>query len=107
MTDGELIIQLTKAIVDDPEKPTLVHQFNPTDPIAVALALYEVDFAVDTYMEKFKLYRDKFSDPSIYDNLILTYQQKARKDVRRLIAEAQQVIAEELEEENEEGDERI
>ena len=104
MTDAELILLLTKAIAADPEKPILDQQFNPTDPIAVALVLYEVDFAVETYMEKFKSYRDKFKDPAVYDNFVLTYQQKARKDVRRLIAEAQQVIAEVLEEGDEDMD---
>lgn len=102
MTDGELIIQLTKAINEDPDKPLLDQQFNPTDPIAVALVLYEVDFAVDKYMEKYASIREQFSDPVAYDNFVLFYQQKARADVKLIISEAQQMIAEDLE--NEEGD---
>jgi hypothetical protein len=97
-----LILALKKAVMDDPEKPILDQKFNPTDPIAVALVLYEVDFAVDKYMEKFASWREKFVDPSAYDNFVQTYQQKARKDVKRIISEAQQLIAEEMEEE--EGD---
>jgi len=104
VTDGELILQLRKAILDDPEKPIIDQKFNPTDEIAVALVLYEVDFAVDKYMEKYRSYREKFSDPSVFDDFVLMYQQKARKDVRQVISEAQQLIAEDMEqEENEEG----
>ena len=61
VSDVELILQLTKAIQADAEKPTLDQKFNPTDPVAVMLVMYEVDFAVDVYMEKWKTWRDKFT----------------------------------------------
>ena len=63
VSDVELILQLTKAIQADAEKPTLDQKFNPTDPVAVMLVMYEVDFAVDVYMEKWKTWRDKFTGP--------------------------------------------
>ena len=52
-------------------------------------------------------YRHKFADPSVYDDFVLEYQMRARKDVKRMIAAAQQMIAEELEAEqqDEEPDE--
>jgi hypothetical protein len=106
VSDVELILQLTKAIQLDAEKPTLDQKFNPTDPIAVMLVMYEVDYAVDTYMEKYKPWRDKFADPTVYDNFVLMYQQQARNNVKKLISEAQEMIAEEIEqEENEDDDE--
>lgn len=104
MTDGELILALTKVVNNDPEKPILNQEFNPTDPIAVMIVLYECDFAVESYMSKFKDWRDKFADPTVYDAFVLTYQGKARADVKRIISEAQQMIAEELEDEEPDED---
>lgn len=103
MTDRELILALAKEVNDDPEKPTLNQEFNPTDPVAVLIVLYECDFAVERYMLKFKDWRHKFADPTTYDAFVLTYQANARADVKVVISEAQQRIAEELE--NEEPDE--
>ena len=97
MTDGELILALTKAVNSDPEKPMLDQEFNPTDPVAVMIVLYECDFVVEKYMERFKDWRAKFADPTVYDAFVLTYQAKARSEVKKIISQAQQVIAEEIE----------
>ena len=105
MTDGELILALTKVVNNDPEKPILNQEFNPTDPIAVMIVLYECDYAVENYMKKFSDWREKFADPTVYDAFILTYQAKARQDVKRVISVAQQQIAEELNEEPGEDEE--
>ena len=112
MSDVDLIWALTEAVRTDSEKPVLDQRFNPTDPVAIEIVLHEADFAVESYMEKWKaLYRDRFADPSVYDNFVREYQLKVRKDVKQMIATAQQFIAEELEEarleeeEPEEGDE--
>ncbi len=110
MSDAELILKLTKAIREDSVKPAIDQQFNPTDPVAIEIVLHETDFAVEGYMEKWKVeYRDKFTDPTVYDAFVLEYQMRARKDVKRMIAAAQQMIADDLErerqEENEEPDE--
>jgi len=105
VTDGELILALTKVVNNDPEKPILNQEFNPTDPIAVMIVLYECDYAVENYMKKFSDWREKFADPTVYDAFILTYQAKARQDVKRVISVAQQQIAEELNEEPGEDEE--
>jgi hypothetical protein len=98
-----LILLLTKAINADSEKPTLDQKFNPTDPVAVEIVLHECDYAVEGYMEKWrKEYRDKFEDPKVYDDFVREYQLRARKDVKKIIAEAQRVIAEELQNEEQE-----
>jgi hypothetical protein len=100
-TDAELILQLTKAIREDPVKPAIDQQFNPTDPVAIEIVLHETDFAVEAYMEKWKLiYRPQFADPQVYDDFLFEYQMRARKDVKRMIAAAQRMIAEEIEKEN-------
>lgn len=108
MSDAELILQLTKAIREDTVKPAIDQKFNPTDPVAIEIVLHETDFAVEGYMEKWKAeYRHRFTDPSVYDAFVLEYQMRARKDVKRMIAAAQQMIADELEAEqqDEEPDE--
>lgn len=104
VSDVELILQLTKAIQADSDKPTLDQKFNPTDAVAVMLVMYEVDFAVDAYMEKWKTWRDKFTDPTVYDNFVLMYQQQARLNVKKLISLAQEEIAEEIEQDEEDED---
>lgn len=108
MSDAELILELTKAIREDPVKPMLDQRFNPTDPVAIEIVLHEADFAVEGYMEKFTVaYRHKFQDPTVYDAFVREYQMRARRDIKSMIAAAQQMIAEELEEqenEDEEGD---
>lgn len=53
-------------------------------------------------MEKWKaIYRDQFADPTVYDNFVHEFQMKARRDIKAMIAAAQQMIAEELEQETE------
>lgn len=105
-TDAELILQLTKAIREDPVKPLLDQQFNPTDPVAIEIVLHEADFAVEGYMEKWgAIYRHQFMDPKVYDEFVREYQLRARRDIKRLVAAAQQMIAEELNNEDEEPDE--
>jgi hypothetical protein len=101
VTDGELILALTKVVNDDPEKPMLNQEFNPTDPVAVMIVLYECDYAVENYMKKFKDWRERFADPDVYDAFVMTYQAKARMDVKMIISRAQQMIAEELEQDEE------
>ena len=106
MSDAELILQLTKAIREDTVKPSIDQKFNPTDPVAIEIVLHETDFAVEGYMEKWKVeYRHRFTDPQVYDDFVLEYQMRARKDVKRMIAAAQQMIAEDLEREQNEEDE--
>jgi len=106
VTDLELIWELTEAVRHDTEKPTLEQRFNPADPIAIEIVLHESDFAVERYMEKWKnQFRDKFADPSLYDTFVLEFQMKVRKDVKAMIGQAQQFIAEELEQEQREDDE--
>ena len=101
----ELIWELTEAVRHDTEKPALEQRFNPADPIAIELVLHEADFSVDRYMEKWKSFRERFADPTLYDNFILEFQMKVRKDVKVMISQAQQFIAEELEQEQREDDE--
>jgi hypothetical protein len=108
VSDAELILQLTKAIREDPVKPLLDQQFNPTDPVAIEIVLHEADFAVENYMAKWQvLYRHQFVDPNVYDEFVREFQLRARKDIKKLIAAAQQMIAEELdkEDQDEEPDE--
>ena len=106
MSDAELILQLTKLIREDPVKPLLDQRFNPTDPVAIEIVLHEADFAVDGYMEKWRvLYRHQFTDPNVFDEFVREFQMRARKDIKRMIAAAQRMIAEELEKEDEEPDE--
>ena len=103
MSDVDLIWKLTEAIRKDSEKPSIDQRFNPTDPIAIEIVLHETDYAVEAYMEKWKaLYRDQFADPTVYDNFVHEFQMKARRDIKAMIAAAQQMIIEELEETNDE-----
>jgi hypothetical protein len=105
VSDYDLIWELTEAVRNDTDKPVLQQRFNPTDPVAIELVLHESDFAVERYMEKWKSYRDKFADPSLYDAFVLDFCLKVRGDVKMMIAEAQQFIAEQIaEEQNEEDD---
>jgi len=92
-----LISDLTEAVRKDPEKPILDQRFNPLDPIAIEITLHEADFAIERYMEKWKEYRGRFENPSLYDNFILEFQMKVRRDVKALIGTAQQFIADERE----------
>jgi hypothetical protein len=108
VNDVDLIWELTEAVRNDSEAPVLNQRFNPIDPIAIEIILHEADFAVENYMEKWKnQYRERFADPTVYDNFVLEFQMKVRKDVKAMIASAQQFIAEELEQERneDEGDE--
>jgi hypothetical protein len=104
--DAELIRELTEAVRSDPVAPVLEQKFDPTDPVAIEIMLYEADFAVESYMEKWKSFRDRFSDPSVYDAFVLDYQMRVRKDLKAIIATAQQFIADAVEgEEKDEDDE--
>ena len=100
MSDIDLIWELTEAVRNDSVRPVLDQKFNPTDPIAIEIILHEADFAVESYMEKWKSqYRERFADPTVYDNFVLEFQMKVRRDVKAMIAAAQQFIAEEIENE--------
>lgn len=105
MNDVDLILELTEAVRSDSEKPTLEQRFNPADPIAIEIVLHEADFAVEGYMEKWKSYRDRFTDPSMYDAFVLDFQMRVRKDIKTMISTAQQFIADELERDREEPEE--
>jgi len=106
MSDPELILELTKAIREDTVKPTIDQQFNPTDPVSIEIVLHECDYAVEAYMERWKHYRERFADPTVYDAFVLEYQLMARKNVKMVIAQAQEKIAEELgDQQAEDGDE--
>lgn len=102
MTDAALILQLSKEIRADAERPTVDQQINPTDPVAIEIVLHEADFAVDKYMAKWLNWREKFKDPTVFDNFVWEYKLLVRREIKQLIASAQQIIAEEKE--NEEGD---
>lgn len=106
MTDAALILQLSKEIRADAERPTVDQQVNPTDPVAIEIVLHEADFAVDKYMAKWTLtWREKFTDPTVFDNFVWEYKLLVRREIKQLIASAQQIIAAEIEdEEPEEGD---
>jgi hypothetical protein len=100
VSDIDLIWELTEAVRNDSVRPVLDQKFNPTDPIAIEIILHEADFAVESYMEKWKSqYRERFADPTVYDNFVLEFQMKVRRDVKAMIAAAQQFIAEEIENE--------
>jgi hypothetical protein len=100
VSDAELIWEITEAVRNDSDAPVLNQRFNPTDPIAIEITLHEADFAVESYMEKWKSqYRERFADPTVYDDFVLEFQMKVRRDVKAMIAAAQQFIAEELEDE--------
>ena len=99
MGDIELIRELIEAVRKDSERPVLNQRFNPVDPVAIEIVLHEADFAVESYMEKWKGYRGRLGDPSLYDDFVLDFQMKVRKDVKTLVATAQQFIADELEQE--------
>jgi hypothetical protein len=104
VTDAALILKLSKEIRADAERPTVDQQINPTDPVAIEIVLHEADFAVDKYMAKWTQWREKFTDPTVYDNFVWEYKLLVRREIKQLIASAQQIIAAELEEEDEEGD---
>jgi len=101
VSDYELIDELTEAVRNDSEAPVIEQRFNPADPVAIEIVLHEADFAVERYMAKWSTWRDKFADPSIYDNFVLDFQMKVRKDVKSMIAAAQKFIADELERDEE------
>lgn len=106
MGDIELISELAEAIRSDTEKPTLEHRLNPADPVAIEIAMHEVDFAVESYMEKWKeRFRGRFEDPSLYDGFVLEFQMRVRRDIKAMISAAQEYIAEEIEREDEEPEE--
>lgn len=104
MTDAALILQLSKEIRADAERPTVDQALNPTDPVAIEIVLHEADFAVDKYMAKWDSWREKFTDPTVYDNFVWEYKLLVRREIKQMIAAAQQVIAEELEEQDDEPD---
>lgn len=104
MTDAALILQLSKEIRADVERPSVDQSLNPTDPVAIEIVLHEGDFAVDKYMAKWDSWREKFTDPTVYDNFVWEYKLLVRREIKQRIAVAQQIIAAELEEEDEEGD---
>jgi len=105
VSDALLILELTEAIRSDSDRPVLEQRFNPADPIAIELILHEADFAVERYMDKWKGYRDRFEDPTRYDNFVLDFQMKVRRDVKAMISAAQEYLANELEREEEEPEE--
>ena len=105
MDDADLILQLAEAIRSDSAAPVLEQQFDPIDPVAIEIVLHEADFTIENYMEKWKGFRDKFSDPSVYDAFVLDYQIRVRKDLKQIIAAAQQYIADALEQPEEDDDE--
>lgn len=80
MTDPELIWQIQKAInADIAAQPILAQEIDPLDPVAVELLLYESDFAIDGYMQKYRdKYRPMFQSPEVFDNFVLEQQKKAR-----------------------------
>ena len=88
----------------DPDRPVVDQQINPTDAVAIEIVLHEADFAVDKYMVKYAQWREKFTDPSVFDNFVWEYKLLVRREIKQMIATAQQIIANELEEEDEEGD---
>lgn len=104
MGDAELILELTEAIRSDSAAPVLEQQFDPIDPVAIEIVLHEADFTIEGYMEKWKGFRDRFSDPAVYDAFVLNYQMRVRKDLKRIIAAAQQYIADAIDH-SEESDE--
>jgi hypothetical protein len=80
VTDPELIWQIQKDInADAAAQPILSQEIDPLDPVAVELLLYESDFAIDGYMQKFRdKYRPMFQSPDVFDNFVLEQQKKAR-----------------------------
>ena len=104
MTDGTLILQLAKALREDPDKPVLDQKFNPTDPVSIEIVMHEADYCVENYMkEKWEpIWRPRFSDPTVYDAFVLEYQMKVRGNLKQVIGEAQRYIHDEVE--NEDGE---
>lgn len=103
MGDTELILELDEAIRTDPDAPVLEQQFNPIDPVAIEIVLHEADFAIENYMKKWESFRDRFSDPIMYDAYVLGYQIRVRKDLKQIIAAAQQFLADATDEGEEEN----
>lgn len=95
MSDAALLLQLSKAIRADLDRPVVDQQVNPTDPVAIEIVLHEADFAVEKYMEKWAHFREKFTDKSAYDAFVREYQLLVRREIKQLIAAAQQLISEE------------
>ncbi len=106
-------MELTRVVRSDSERPTLEQRFNPVDPVDIEIVLHEADFAVESYMKKWKSFRERFADPSLYDAFVLDFQMRVRKDVKVMIVQAQRYIANELEggwegeEEDEGGEEAL
>jgi hypothetical protein len=104
--DAELLLELAEAVRSDRAAPVLEQTFDPTDPVAIEILLHEADFMVEGYMEKWRPFRDRFSDPSVYDAFVLDYQMRVRSDLKAIVSEAQQFIADATEYgDNEEEDE--
>ena len=101
MDDVELILELTEAVRNDTTAPVLEQQFDPTDPVAIEIVMHEADFTIESYMEKWKSFRERFSNPAIFDAFVLDYQMRVRKDLKEIIAHAQQYIADAIESEDE------
>jgi hypothetical protein len=103
--DEEIFLELDEAVRLDPAKPVLEQQFDPIDPVAIEIVLHEADFAIESYMEKWKSFRDRFSDPIIFDAFVLAYQLRVRKGLKEIIAQAQQFIADAVGEQEEPDEE--
>lgn len=99
MSDATLIQLLKEAIRVDVQKPIINQRLNPVDPVDIEIAMHEADFAVEQYMKKWEHFRAKFEDPSVYDNFLLEFQMKARRNVKSMIATAQQMLANKAEQE--------
>lgn len=105
MDDADVILELDAAIRNDPDAPVLEQQFDPLDPVAIEIVLHEADFAVDRYMEKWESFRAKFSNPAMYDAFILDYQTRVRRDLKMIISNAQQFLADAMNQPEEDEDE--
>jgi hypothetical protein len=103
--DTEIILELDEAIRNDPAQPVLEQQFDPIDPVAIEIVLHEADFAIESYMKKWESFRDRFSDPIMFDAYVLGYQIRVRKDLKQIIAAAQQFLADATEESEDEENE--
>jgi hypothetical protein len=94
VTDPELIWQIQKEIqADVAAQPTLAQAIDPLDPVAVELLMFESDFAIDGYMQKFRdKYGPAFQNPEVFNNFVLEQQKKARQMLKGLILEAQRKL---------------
>jgi hypothetical protein len=103
--DADLILELDEAIRTDLDAPVLEQQFNPIDPVAIEIVMHEADFAIENYMKKWESFRDRFSEPMMFDAYVLGYQIRVRRDLKQIIFAAQQFLADAVDPE-EEGEEQ-